>query len=270
MGAIRNFIEWNHRMSATFDSLLIPERFRIDGNCDFGDSFAKNHLERKLKVYDVGGGKSPFIDRETKDRLSLTVVGLDIDPGELSRAPQGLYDETICADITSFSGDGTADLVICRALLEHVRDVSAAFASISSILKLGGKAIIFVPSRNAVFARLNLLLPEKWKRWLLFTISPQSRSHQGFRSYYDHCTPQDFKRMSKGYGLQVADYRCYYQSSYFSFFFPLYAVWRLWVLLFWLARREQAAETFSLAFLKQPVPGRISGDTEKPSLAARA
>jgi len=250
MNLVRSFIEFNCRWSNKFDSLAIPEKFRKDGNDDFRRSFARLFLKPGMKIVDVGGGKQPYIDRETKKRLGLTVTGLDIDAGELSKAPKGLYDETICADITSFSGDATADLVICQALLEHVKDVSAAFESIASILKKDGTAIIFVPSRNAVFARLNLLLPERLKRSLMFFIFPHMRTGHGFPSYYDHCTPADFRKIAAARGLRLVDSRLYYQSSYFSFLFPVYVLWRLWVILFWLAKRDQAAETFSMAFVK--------------------
>ena len=33
----------------------------------------------------------------------------------------------ICADITRFKGGGDADLIICQAVLEHVKDVEGAF-----------------------------------------------------------------------------------------------------------------------------------------------
>ncbi len=269
MNAIRNFIELNRSLCRKFDSWIIPKKFRVDGNRDFIDSFAKKFLKRGLEVYDVGGGKNPYINKETKDHLSLRVVGLDIDAAELSQAEDGLYDETVCADITCFLGRRSADLIICQALLEHVRDVDGAFSSIVSILKPGGKAIIFVPSRNAVFARLNLILPEKIKRWILFNIFPQARSSQGFPSYYDRCTPSDFRALAGRYGLRSVDSRCYYQSAYFSFFFPMHLTWRLWVLLFWMVRGEQAAETFSMAFVK-PSAESHSGQIDAQSIAARS
>jgi SAM-dependent methyltransferase len=252
MNIARRFIDMNRRCSRAFDAFLIRAELRVDGNRDFIDNFAQKYLRPGLTVYDVGGGKQPYINRETKDRLGLKVVGLDIDADELARAPQGLYDEVVCADITNFSGPGTADLLVCQALLEHVSDVGAAFTSIASILRPGGRAVIFVPSRNAVFARLNLLLPEKVKRWILFQVFPQSRVGGGFRSYYDRCTPVDFRKLIKTNGLQEIEFRAYYESAYFSFFFPAHIVWRLWTQLFRLMKGGQAAETFCLAFVKAP------------------
>jgi hypothetical protein len=44
--------------------------------------------------------------------------------------------------------------------------------------------------------------------------------------------------------------RCYYRSSYFSFFFPAYLAWRAWLLLFHTLAGEQAAETFTVVLQK--------------------
>jgi 2-polyprenyl-6-hydroxyphenyl methylase/3-demethylubiquinone-9 3-methyltransferase len=230
---------------------MLPSHYRIDGSEDFQISFAPEYLQKSSKVYDIGGGKNPFLTSALKEQLAVTLVGLDIDQHELHKAPTGAYDEVICADITRYEGNYDADLVICKALLEHVEDIDAAFAGIASILKPGGVAVIFVPSKNAIYARLNIILPETFKRHLLYTIFPQTRKSQGFISYYDKCTPKDFECLAKRQGLEVESKRCYFLSSYFSFFFPLYLLWRIWILIFRFFAGEQAAETFSMAFKKQ-------------------
>ncbi len=243
---LRAFISWNLRVSRGFDNRL-PERYRIDGNSDFEADFAYRWIKPGARVVDVGGGKGPFIDVATKQRLALHVTGVDISAEELAAAPAGAYDEVICGDIATTKGDGRADICICRAVLEHVADVGSAMDSIASFLKPGGVALTFVPSRNAVFARLNLLLPEDFKRALLFAVFPQAKHGQGFRSYYDRCTPSGFKAMAGAAGLQVAEARHYFVSAYFMFFFPLHLVWRGWILAFRALRGDEAAETFSMA-----------------------
>jgi hypothetical protein len=50
--------------------------------------------------------------------------------------------------------------------------------------------------------------------------------------------------------LKVLEVKPYFMSSYFSFLFPLYVAWRLWMLFFRYVRGEQAAETFSMALMK--------------------
>jgi SAM-dependent methyltransferase len=243
---IRRFINWNIEMSRAFDRLL-PEDYRIDGNSDFKNSFAPKWLKENARVIDVGGGKNPFISVDKKKFLSIHVTGVDISAQELQRAPAGGYDVTKCADISKTVGSGDADLCICQAVLEHVQDVNAAFVAIASFLKPGGVALIFVPSRNAIFARLNLLLPERLKRYLLFTIFPQTRRDQGFPSYYNRCTPAGFQSMAHHAGFEIVEAKHYYVSSYFSFFVPAYVLWRAWILLFRRVAGEHAAETFCMA-----------------------
>jgi SAM-dependent methyltransferase len=248
------FINSQIYLSTLFDKVL-PERFRVDGHEDFMASFAPKYLRPHLKVYDVGGGKIPYIDHRRKAELGLAVVGLDIDREELRRAPRGAYDEMICADITRFKGGGDADLIICQAMLEHVKDVEGAFAAMASILKPGGKALLFVPSRNAIYARLNLVIPEGMKRKILFAIFPAFRSCGGFPAYYDRCTPRQFHLLAERHGLEVEEERAYFITCYFSFFFPAYFVWRIWILLFHLIAGDQAAESFSMALRKTAPAG---------------
>ena len=249
---LRNFIQWQARLSRRFDQLL-PGYLSVDGNYEFRTGYAVSQLRDRPNsvIYDVGGGKNPYIDLELKRQINATVVGLDISQSELNAAPPGAYDRTVCADLTLYRGEQDADFVICQTLLEHVSDVNLAFAALAGILKPGGRLLVFVPSRNAVFARLNLLLPEKIKRLLLFAIFPQTRRDQGFRSYYDRCTPASFRALAPIHGLAVKDCRLYYCSMYFSFLAPLHVVWRLWMFLFMRINREAAAETFAMVLTKE-------------------
>jgi 2-polyprenyl-3-methyl-5-hydroxy-6-metoxy-1,4-benzoquinol methylase len=169
-----------------------PAGFTLDGAFQFHEVVVADYLAAGMTVYDVGGGKHPFFGLERKARLGLHVCAIDITEQELTSAPPSAYDEVFCADICSFIGDNTADLVVCQAVLEHVRDTKAAIRGIASLLKPGAVALVFVPCRNALFARLNLLLPESWKKQILFTIFPETQQHHGFPAYYDRCTPRDF------------------------------------------------------------------------------
>ena len=243
------FVRSQRALSRAFDHLL-PSKYRKDGNRDYIVSFVPAYLRNGMTVYEIGGGKSPLTDLERKRAMGLTVVGIDIDQAELSLAPPGAYDKAICTDICDYRGEGDADLVICQAVLEHVHDVGAAFECIASVLKPGGVALLFTPSRNALFAQLNRVLPQNAKKSILYGIAPQTRAMQGFRAYYDRCTPRDFRRLAKANGLVVKEERFYYISSYFACFFPAYVLWRAWILLSKLLIGDQAAETFSMALKK--------------------
>src|SRR4051812_9855475 len=90
-------------LSRKFDRLL-PRKYQTDGNSDFVRSFAPRFLFPGAVIYDVGSGKQPYLSAEQKRKLGATVVGVDIDPDELARAPTGAYDATICADVTQYRG----------------------------------------------------------------------------------------------------------------------------------------------------------------------
>jgi 2-polyprenyl-6-hydroxyphenyl methylase/3-demethylubiquinone-9 3-methyltransferase len=218
-------------LCAAFDRLL-PPRFTLDGYRDFLNNFAWRYVRSGQLVYDVGGGKNPFFSAAKKVRLGVRVVGLDISPAELAAAPPAAYDEIVCADISQYHGKEEADVVVCAALLEHVKDSEAALVALRSLLKPGGIALLFVPSRNALYARLNLLIPQAAKQKMLFMFFPQTRPYQGFPAYYDRCTPGSLRRLAQVHGFEVVGFKPYYFSSYFSFFFPFYALWRMWIPIF--------------------------------------
>ena len=244
------FIAFNTHLSSSFDAVL-PMKFRVDGHTHFRNRFAPPHIPEGALIYEVGGGKRPLHTLDEKARRGLRVVGLDIDEAELMRAPPGAYDETIRADITEYRGCGNADVVIGQALLEHVTDTPAAFAGLASILKKGGVALLFAPSRNAAYARVNLVLPERFKRKLLRRLYPELARKTGFPGRYHRCTLSEFEEMARGEGLAVIQKKAYYYSAYFSFFAPLHVFWRLWLWVFFFLASERAAETFSLALRKK-------------------
>jgi 2-polyprenyl-6-hydroxyphenyl methylase/3-demethylubiquinone-9 3-methyltransferase len=237
-------------LSTAIDQLL-PPRYRVYGRQHYRETVVPRYLSRGQTVYDVGGGANPFLAPETKARLGTRVVGLDISASELQRAPEGSYDESRCADISAFRGGGDADVVICQSVLEHVRDVRAAFHSLSSILKPGGRALLFVPNRNSLFARLNRLLPESVKRGILFALYPQKQLTSGFPAFYDRCTPSDFRAMADECGLVVEKEEHFYMCSYFFGILPAYVLWRIWILAGERLFGAQASSTFCMVLRKQ-------------------
>jgi 2-polyprenyl-3-methyl-5-hydroxy-6-metoxy-1,4-benzoquinol methylase len=138
---IRKAVRFLVRLSEAFDRLFLPAEFAIDGNRDFIHGLCRSYLYPGATAIEIGGGKHPLISAAEKCELSLRVIGLDISDRELSAAPAGVYDQTICADITQYSGRDCADIAICAALLEHVRDTGAALSAIATLLKPGGGGI---------------------------------------------------------------------------------------------------------------------------------
>lgn len=251
MRALSALINSQRALSDLLDSKL-PSHFRVDGHQQYRAEFAPQYFRRGIEVWDIGGGKCPLIDAATKNRLSIHYVGLDISSSELSSAPPGIYDETFVADISDFTGRKTADLIVCQAVLEHVPDAYAALGSFTTILKPGGIAAIFVPARNALSARLNLMIPERVKQKLLSTFWPELDGRQGYRAYYNRCTAPAFHVMASQYGLELLQECFFHQCGYFRIMFPAHLLWRLWILLGYRLDRALWAESFSMA-LREPM-----------------
>ncbi len=252
--SLQKMIGFNKRVSAWFDRTVLP-RYTVDGATHYTSSFLPRFVAPRMVVYDVGGGRSPVMSKQDKQGLQLLYVGIDISDEELRNSPEGVYDRVHVSDLSAFRGNADADVVICRAVLEHVRDVRRAFRSLSSILKPGGRLVLFVPCRNALYARLNLLLGDRVKRWLLFSIHPHTRGHQGFTSFYDQCTPGRFERIARENGLVLESRRCYQYNFYLSFFFPFHLVYRLVSIGLYKVFGDEFCEAFSLCLRRVTTSG---------------
>jgi hypothetical protein len=106
-----------------------------------------------------------------------------------------------------------------------------------------------------------MLLPQRLKLCLLSAFMPDRADHLGFPAMYDHCTPRDFRRFSATCGLQVEELRPYYISSYFSVLFPVYVLWRAWIVGYRLISGEHAAESFILV-ARKPEPSQAERRVE--------
>jgi len=222
---IRQFIRWQVRLCRRIDSVLIPE-FSVDGNERFV-VLARGLVRSGDRVADIGGGKTPFFAPDEVAGLGLHVIGVDICSDELLQAPQGAFCTHAVGAIEEVRGGGDCDLVIAQSVLEHVYDGRRAAEGIASFCSPGGTVITFCPNRRAWFARLNLLLPEKVKRFILFSVFPEKRYRQGFPAHYDGCTPGELRA---NFAMVRVEERCllpFFTSSYFMFCVPLYALWRL-------------------------------------------
>lgn len=237
------FIKANMALSGAFDRLL-PKLYRVDGYAYFTNTIVPSLLKSGERVVDCGGGKKPLVSLEDKRRLRLTYIGVDIDGAELERAPPDAYDAVCVSDITRSSNAFDADLVICRAVMEHVKSAEGGLRGLAAMAKSGGTVAVFLPSKRACFSVLNLLLPESAKRRLLFWIYPHMAYCQGFQAYYDHATIPEYRKICAQVGLRIKEVHPFYCSTYFQFFFPLHLLWRGWVLLSKTLFGEGAAETF--------------------------
>ena len=246
MSLVRRFIKWNVRLSRGFEGLL-PF---LEKEGSLGDMRPQLLFASANDVADVGGGMKPFVQRFGIEVGERRYVGMDIDPDELKAAPVGIYTETRVVDLTDPPKDmnGQFDLVICNSTLEHVTDNKVAVASLVALLDQGGRCFIRLPCRKSAFARLNRILPNDLKKRLMHWVFPD-KSGDGFPAYYDQCTPAEMRELLNANGMVVLAETRKYWSSYFSFFFPAYAAWRLFTVLQY-ALDKDYCESFAIVFEK--------------------
>ncbi|MDQ1288945.1 MAG: hypothetical protein QG622_2511 [Actinomycetota bacterium] len=115
-----------------------------------------------LHVVDVGGGTGGFAVPIA--RLGHRVVVVDPSPDALAALQRRAADADVSSLVTAIQGDagaltsavgsGTADLVLCHGVLEHVDDPRPAAEDVLTVLRPGGLVSVLVAQRlGALFAR---------------------------------------------------------------------------------------------------------------------
>jgi SAM-dependent methyltransferase len=121
--------------------------------------------------------------------------------------------------------DESADLILCRAVVEHLHNTTAFLRNLHRVLRPGGAAVLSFANPLAPPLLINRMLPKVVSACLLRLLVPGSQGLQGFRTYYDKCLFSTFERECKRLGFKVDfGYTGYYSSSYFMFFLPLHLV----------------------------------------------
>lgn len=175
-------------------------------------------------VLDVGAGKKWHFTPALKAR-DMQLIGFDIDDTEMDG--NALLDERICGDACQSLGvpDESVDLIMGRAVVEHLHDNASFLKSANRALREDGRLIVTFASRYAPFAILNRALPQRLSRWLLLHLVPGSSGVLGFEAFYDRATFDEFRRSLTDAGFEVeVEYASYFSTSYSRFFLPLFVV----------------------------------------------
>lgn len=175
-------------------------------------------------VLDVGAGKQWHFAPSLKGR-TMNLIGFDIDHAEM--AENALLDQKVSGDACESLGvpDQSVDLIMGRAVVEHLHDTASFLNSANRALREDGRLIVTFASRYAPFAILNRVLPQRISRWLLLNLVPGSSGILGFKAFYDRATFREFKESLIDAGFEIEEeYASYFSTSYSRFFFPLFVV----------------------------------------------
>ena len=203
----------------------------------FEDSAASalRELTPGSTVLDLGGGRRCVYAGALAADHELRLVAVDISAEELA-ANQDVS-ETRVANVAADLPfpDQSVDLILSRALLEHIDGVPNAVQNMARVLKPGGRALHFLPSRYSLFAMAARLLPFERLLSLLHAVNRDSRGQVEFDVFYDHCHPEAIEGLFMQAGFRdVSVEVCWAQPGYFEPVPPLFLLTSLYE---WVVRR---------------------------------
>jgi SAM-dependent methyltransferase len=225
---LARFIAANQRLSKATEDRL-PDAFKRHIQTLYKYKAAELVNRRPGQVVlDIGGGKEcPFLHYVDAPRRHL-IIALDLSEEELRRNRQLQHKIVGDAAANRFPfRDRSADLVVSRSVVEHIRDNPAFFANCARVLRPGGIMVHAFPGRYAPFALINQLLPNWLARRLVGYLHPEwlEEDNYGFLAFYDRCYFSAVQDLIDCNGLGNCSFDfLYYQSIYFNFFFPLYVL----------------------------------------------
>jgi SAM-dependent methyltransferase len=237
MNPLTRFFALNRRLSLAVEARL-PQAFRHHLHTLYKYRVAAllNHRPGQV-VLDVGGGKEcPFLPYLDEPQGHL-VIALDCSEEELRQNRQ--LNTLVVGDAAKHGfpiRDASVDLVVSRSLAEHIRDNAAYFENCARALRPGGTMIHAFPSRFAPFALVNQVLPNRFVRRLISYFHPDwvENGNYGFLAFYDRCYYSAVRKLVRDNRLRNERYVfTYYQSLYFTSFFPLFCVMVSYDLLLW-------------------------------------
>jgi ubiquinone/menaquinone biosynthesis C-methylase UbiE len=172
-------------------------------------------------VADVGGGRRcVYAAHRASD---ITLIALDISAEELALNDD--VDETHVADLANELplASASVDLILSRAVLEHVHDVPRAAVNMARVVKPGGVALHFVPCRYSLFGMAARVLPFKPLLFLVHMVMPWTKGQVEFDVFYDQGHPAAMERTFRDAGFRDVEIEVTWaQGGYFVALYPLF------------------------------------------------
>jgi len=225
-GLIGSFFAANRRASRR-----VAVALRIPSDKPFWQAFERaagqrlRDLPPGATVLDLGGGRRCVYAGALESAAPLRMVAVDVAPGELALNTD--VSETRVANVAEqlpFE-DASVDLVLSRALLEHIDGIPAAVANMARVMRPGARTLHFVPCRYSLFGLAARLVPFGPLLALLHKVKPETRGQVEFEVFYDHCHPDAMGNVFKQAGFrEVSVSVCWAQPGYFESVFPLFLV----------------------------------------------
>lgn len=158
-------------------------------------------VEPHHTVLDAGCGRTApvLVKLKGKAQRLIGVDLIDIRPEALDPAI-----EYVTASIGAMPGveDESVDLVISRAVLEHVEEPLPAFEEMQRVLKPGGRFLTLIPNLGDYVSIIGWLVPNKLHP-LIVRLTEGRAEEDTFPAYYRANSRGSLKRLCQETGLEL-------------------------------------------------------------------
>jgi SAM-dependent methyltransferase len=232
-GLLQRVADANMQASRRF-----AQRWRLESDKPLWQRFARmageavSALPSGATVLDLGGGRRCVYGAAVTQADRLRLIAVDISAEELALNHD--VSETCVANVAEELPfpDGSVDLILSRALLEHVDGVPGAAQNMARVLRPGARALHLVPCRYSLFGLAARLLPFQPLLRLLHLVKPDSVGQVEFKVHYDHCYPSAMRSAFLEAGFSdVEIVTCWAQPGYFEPVFPAFVLTSLYEFL---------------------------------------
>ena len=130
---------------------------------DWYEAVVDRLVTEESRWIDVGGGKSMFPQNtalaDTLSRRCALLVG--VDPSDGIRHNRFVH-QWACCTLEEYDTMLDFDVATLRMVAEHVENPDAVVASLSRLMKSGGRVVIYTPNRWTPASMIAAIVPYRW------------------------------------------------------------------------------------------------------------
>ena len=157
-------------------------------------------LEPDHVLVDAGCGRTAPVLRQFTDRAARC-IGVDLVEFTDAETAPGI--EFVAASVTDTGlPEASVDLLISRALMEHVDDPEAAYREAFRILKPGGHYLYLAPNLYDYGSLAALAVPNRWHPWIVGKTEGRPEEDT-FPTCFRANSRRAVKRLARASGLEI-------------------------------------------------------------------
>jgi len=161
-------------------------------------------LRPESTLLDAGCGRTGEVVRKFEGQAAR-LIGVDLGEADPELAELGI--EFHQADMGNTGlPDEVADVVISRAVIEHLLDPEAAFREVARVLKPGGAFVALAPALGDYVSIISKLTPNSLHPWMV-KLTEGRAVEDTFPAYYRANTRRAVRRVGRQAGLEVESFR---------------------------------------------------------------